>query len=63
MALSTSCSLEPRAPSTASKPEFVAANTADDCVLTTQTVSSRPLARAMLPAVTTVESRCWRSER
>src|SRR5258707_720876 len=63
MALSTSCSLEPRAPSTASKPELVAANTACDCVFTTHTVSSSPAASAMLPAVTSVESACCRSER
>ena len=63
MELSTSWSLEPRAPSTASKPELVCANTAWDCVFTTHTVSRRPLASAMLPAVTSVESACWRRER
>ena len=52
MALSTSCSLDPRAPSTASKPAFAAVNAACDWVFTIQTVSRSPQARAMLAAVT-----------
>ena len=42
MALSTSCSFEPRAPSTASKPVLVCVNAACDWVFTIHTHISRP---------------------
>src|ERR1035438_10698735 len=60
MALSTSWSFEPRAPSTASKPVFTWVNVLWDCSFTTQTDISSPPARAMDSAVMVVERACWR---
>ena len=63
IAFSTSWSLDPRAPKTASNPAEVWVKAAWDSTLTRQTVINSPAARAMPPAVISVESACWRSER
>src|SRR5271154_189648 len=58
IAFRTNCNLEPRAPSTASKPAFTFVKVASDCSLTDQTDIRRPPARATESAVTMVESAC-----
>ena len=63
MPLSTNCSFEPRAPSTASNAVAVETNADCACVFTIHTVMSNPHASAMLPAVISVESACCRNER
>ena len=58
MALSTSWSLDPRAPSTASNPVVVCVNAVCDCVFTIHTHISNPHASAMPAAVTKVDNAC-----